>query len=150
MQLFRKKRKKPKKCYKWAKKSKIFENLGKKCRIFWKRAGDCVQLSHVMNCQNRSWFGYAILLTSGCDMCFCLFVWYKIRLLAKIHLIRHQIWYNHPLSQRNEVAKRVGSGFVGTKFEKGRVGNIKVSSINRGPRNSLSTKQSNNQSYKTI
>ena len=36
MQLFRKKRKKPKKCYKWAKKSKIFENLGKNVEYFKK------------------------------------------------------------------------------------------------------------------
>ena len=34
-------------------KSKIFENLGKNVqhlKIIWKRAGDCVQLSHAINC----------------------------------------------------------------------------------------------------
>ena len=33
------------------KKGKIFENLGTNVKIFWKMAGDCVQLSHVINCK---------------------------------------------------------------------------------------------------
>ena len=35
------------------KKDKIFEDLGKNVqnlKIFWKRAGDCVQLLHAINC----------------------------------------------------------------------------------------------------
>ena len=41
-----------KKGKKMLKKGKIFENLGKNIqslKIFWKRAGDCVQLSHACN-----------------------------------------------------------------------------------------------------
>ena len=35
---------------------KIFENLSKNVqnlKIFWKRAGDCMQLSHEINCYKR-------------------------------------------------------------------------------------------------
>ena len=38
---------------KMLKKGKIFENLGKhvqNLKIFWKKAGDCVQLLHAINC----------------------------------------------------------------------------------------------------
>ena len=42
-------RKRAKKGQQYVKKGKIFENLGKNVqnlKIFWKRAGGCVQLSH--------------------------------------------------------------------------------------------------------
>ena len=42
-----------KKGKKMFKKGKIFENLGKNkqnLKIFWKRAGECVRLSHAINC----------------------------------------------------------------------------------------------------
>ena len=42
-----------KKAKKKGQKGNIFENLGQNMqnlKIFWKRAGDCMQLSHVINC----------------------------------------------------------------------------------------------------
>ena len=41
------------KCLKRAKKGKIFENLRKNVqnlKIIWKKPGDCVWLSHAINC----------------------------------------------------------------------------------------------------
>ena len=41
------------------KKGKIFENLGKKAqslRIFWKRAGGCMQLPHSINSHLKHWY----------------------------------------------------------------------------------------------
>ena len=46
MRFFRKRAKKGKKLLKRVKKDKIFENLGKNSKIFWKRAGTCVPLLH--------------------------------------------------------------------------------------------------------
>ena len=45
-------RKRAKMFKKWEKNGKIFENLGKNehLQIFRKRAGDCVRLSHAINC----------------------------------------------------------------------------------------------------
>ena len=40
------------------KKGKIFENMGEHVQnleIFWKRVGDCVWLSHAINCEKRPW-----------------------------------------------------------------------------------------------
>ena len=37
-------------------KGKVFKNLGKivqNLKVFWKRAGDCMQLLEAMNCYNR-------------------------------------------------------------------------------------------------
>ena len=44
---------KDKKCKIMLKKGEIFENMGKNwqnLKILWKRAGDCAQLSHAINC----------------------------------------------------------------------------------------------------
>ena len=67
-------------CSKRAKKYKIFESLGKhvqNLKMFLKRAGDCMQLSHAINCQNRlcccvldklqKWYGILLSFLGWCS-----------------------------------------------------------------------------------